>query len=162
MLLGQVPLSLYLRLIPQMSECTAGEVCLFGLKHHLWIHSRYVLNTCYELGAKPSATECKDESKYPWVAASPTKTKPSTPPPHIHLMQRDGVWRVRRWCWRSFTFEGQGRKTGAWKMSVLQTLKAKLEHHWETSHLWMPTQSGLYHPQMCSAFLLCIAPHDSG
>lgn len=162
MLLGQVPLSLYLRLIPQISDYTAEEVCLFGLKHHLWIHSRYVLNTCYALGAKPSARECKDESKHPWGTPSPAKTKPSTAPPPIHLMQCDGVWRVRRLCWRSFTVEGQERKTGAWKMSGLQTSKTKLEHHWETSHLRVPTQSGLYHPQMCSAFLLCITPRDSG
>ena len=81
MLLGQVPLSLYLRLIPQINEYITEEVCLFGLKHHLLIHSRYVLNICYALGTKPSARECRDESKHPWGTPSPPKTKPSTNPP---------------------------------------------------------------------------------
>lgn len=161
MLLGQAPLSLYLRLIEQISEYTAEEVCLFGLKHRLLIHSGYVLNICYALGTKWSARECKDESKHPWGTPSPPKTKPSTTP-HMHLMQRDGVWRVRTHCWRSFTAEGQGRRTGAWKMSGLQTSKAKPEHHWENCHLRMPTQNSLYHPQMSSAFLLCVTPRDSG
>ena len=87
MLLGQVPLSLYLRLIPQINEYKAEEVCLFGLKHHLLIHSRYALNICYALGTKPSARECRDDQNIPGelpvhlrLSQAPTATPPPTPP----------------------------------------------------------------------------------